>query len=195
MPSLLTLKATIFTREQLDTHISITQLFQIALAGRSNVGKSSLVNALAGRRQLAKTSSTPGKTRSINCYLVSPENFWLVDLPGYGYARCSHAERQKWANLIENYLENCKTLRALALLLDCRLSPQKLDKDLAAFAISRDIPLLPVLTKADQCKQAEQAKRQQEWAVLLDGIIPTPVSAKTGRGLNVLWAKLREGAV
>ena len=91
MNPVLTLETTAYTLEQL---ISLPEA-QIALAGRSNVGKSSLINALAGRKKLAKVSSTPGKTRSVNYYRVTPHDFYLVDLPGYGYARASHTEREK----------------------------------------------------------------------------------------------------
>ena len=161
-PPTLTLEATTFNKPQL-------QEAQIALAGRSNVGKSSLVNALARRKQLAKISATPGKTRSINFYRVAPDGFSLVDLPGYGYAKCSQEERKSWAKLIEYYLTNTPTLKALALLLDCRIPPQALDRDLADFARGHGIPLLPVLTKADKCTQVERSKRQQEWSRLLKG--------------------------
>ena len=126
----LTLETTAYTLDQL---LALPEA-QIALAGRSNVGKSSLINALAGRKKLAKVSATPGKTRSVNFYRVEPYKFYLVDLPGYGYARASHEERRKWAKLLEHYLADCKTLKALALLLDCRLPPQKLELELESFA-------------------------------------------------------------
>ena len=141
MPTL-TLESTVYTLQQL---LDVPEA-QVALAGRSNVGKSSLINALAVRKKLAKVSATPGKTRSINFYRVQPHNFFLVDLPGYGYARASHSERRSWATLLEKYLSTCKNLRALALLLDSRLPPQKLDLDLAGFARSCRLPLLPILT-------------------------------------------------
>ncbi len=189
MPSTLSLDATLFTKAQLLERLEMPQLEQIALAGRSNVGKSSLINALAGRKQLAKTSATPGKTRSINYYTVQPENFWLVDLPGYGYARCSKEERVAWAKLIEQYLTQCTALKGLALLLDSRLSPQKIDQDLAAFARANHLNILPVLTKADQTKQMDIAKRQKEWAALL-GVKPLVVAAKNGRGIEALWQAL-----
>ena len=186
----LTLEATTFNKEQLQTQLDILEArgaAQIALAGRSNVGKSSLVNALARRKQLAKISSTPGKTRSINFYAVEPGGFSLVDLPGYGYARCSHEERKSWAKLIEYYLTGCTRLKALALLLDCRIPPQALDRELADFARGHGLPLLPVLTKADKCSQLERAKRQKEWSVLLDGVQPLAVSSKEMRGISTLW--------
>ncbi len=192
--STLTLVATTFNREQLQAQLDALDArnaFQIALAGRSNVGKSSLVNALARRRQLAKISATPGKTRSINFYWVEPDGFALVDLPGYGYARCSHEERRSWAKLIEYYLTDRPSLKALALLLDCRIPPQALDRELADFARGHGIPLLPVLTKADKCSQTERAKKQQEWSLLLDGIRPLAVSAKELRGIDALWAAIR----
>lgn len=185
----LTLESTAYTLEQLTARPEA----QIALAGRSNVGKSSLVNALAGRKKLAKVSSTPGKTRSVNFYLVQPLNFYLVDLPGYGYARASHSERDKWAKLLERYLTHCTTLKALALLLDCRLSPQQLDLNLASFAQAHGLPLVPILTKADKCKQRERAARQKEWQNIL-GICPVLTSSSSRLGIDALWRELARAA-
>lgn len=178
----LTLETTAYTLEQL---ITLPEA-QIALAGRSNVGKSSLINALAGRKKLAKVSATPGKTRSVNFYRVTPQNFYLVDLPGYGYARASYTDREKWARLLERYLAECNNLKALALLLDSRLEPQKLDKDLAAFARSNGLNIVPVLTKADKCKQRERAARQREWQDLL-GRQPVVTSSNDRLGIDALW--------
>lgn len=185
----LALEATVYTPAQLMDRPEA----QIALAGRSNVGKSSLLNALAGRRKLAKVSATPGKTRSINFYRVEPAGFYLVDLPGYGYARASHAEREKWARLMEKYFLGCRALRALALLLDCRLPPQQLDKNLVDFARVHGLPLLPVLTKADKCSQRERAARQKEWELLLPRR-PLLTAAATGLGLDELWRGLAAAA-
>ncbi len=193
-PFRLTLLSTCFTKEQVQTQMAALeeeQKLQIALAGRSNVGKSSLINALAGTKKLAKTSATPGKTRSINFYMVEPDGFFLVDLPGYGYAKCSREERNAWAKLIEYYLTSCPNLVGLGLLLDCRLSPQNSDKELAAFAKSHNIRLLPLLTKADKCTQNEQNKRRKEWALLLDGVQPLVLSAVKGRGIKELQEMLR----
>ncbi len=164
---------------------------QVALAGRSNVGKSSLINCLAGRRQLAKTSATPGKTRSINFYAVSPLNYYLVDLPGYGYARCSKAERDKWAKLIDRYVQGNKLLRGMAVLLDCRLEPQQNDLNLTAWLQHLNLPMLAVLTKADKCTQKERARRQRQWADLLGAQqLPLLFSAKSGQGREGLWTGL-----
>lgn len=162
---------------------------QAAMAGRSNVGKSSLINALAGRKKLAKVSATPGKTKSINFYLVKPYDFYLVDLPGYGYAKASHQDRREWAETLEHYLVNAKELRILALLLDCRLTPQKLDLELAKYAESINLPILPVLTKIDKCTQKERTTTQTEWQNILN-IKPLMVSASKHTGLEKVWKTL-----
>lgn len=168
---------------------------QVALAGRSNVGKSSLVNCLAGRKALARISSTPGKTRSLNFYLVHPEQFYLVDLPGYGYARTSKTERAKWGRLIESYIRDSQHLCAVAVLLDGRLPPQKIDLELIAYLKAASIRLIPVLTKVDKCKQKDLAKRGNEWKELLGSNIPVHFSSKTGRGREKLWNRLVEAVI
>ncbi|WP_027367540.1 ribosome biogenesis GTP-binding protein YihA/YsxC [Desulfocurvibacter africanus] len=181
------LTSTIYTPDQL----SLPDAPQIALAGRSNVGKSSLINALAGTKKLAKVSGTPGKTRSINLYHVSPAGYYLVDLPGYGYARCSKQERQSWASLIDAYISKATALCAVAMLIDCRHSPQLLDLELGSYLRQIGMPILVVLTKADQCKQAERAKRQREWTEILGDIQrPVPFSARTSQGREELWQAL-----
>ncbi len=185
----LTLESTAYTLDQLTARPEA----QIALAGRSNVGKSSLINALAGRKKLAKVSSTPGKTRSVNFYMVEPLGFYLVDLPGYGYARASHGEREKWARLLEQYLIECSSLKALALLLDCRLPPQQLDLNLAAFAQRNRLLLVPILTKVDKCNQRERAFRQKEWQDIV-GICPVLTSSSNRFGIENLWRSLAEAA-
>lgn len=187
MPPQLILEHTVYTLAQLPA----IQLPNIALAGRSNVGKSSLINALAGQKNLAKVSAAPGKTRSLNFYRTPDNTMYLVDLPGYGYARCSKAEQTVFSRLIESYLINDIALRALVLLLDCRLEPQKLDIELAGFAGRQSIPLLPVLTKADKCTLRERSQRQKHWAALLDGQLPLICSAIKGWGVEAVWDELR----
>jgi len=186
----LTLEATAFTLDQLQKADSP----QIALAGRSNVGKSSLINALAGRKQLAKTSATPGKTRSVNYYRVQPDNFYLVDLPGYGYAKCSKTEQERWAALIENYLVSAKALRGLVLLLDSRLPPQKSDLAMLAFAMSHSVGLIPILTKADKCSRNDLQKRRKEWSALLP-VAPIITSSADRVGLDDVWQAMRDMAM
>jgi len=163
---------------------------QIALAGRSNVGKSSLLNRLAGRRQLAKTSATPGKTQSINFYRVEPGGYYLADLPGYGYARRSKEERAKWGALIEAYLTKTPTLRAVAVLLDCRLPPQSSDLDMVAWLRSCAVPALGVLTKADKCARRDQDAQKARWGRLLGAQEPVLFSAVTGLGVDALWERI-----
>ena len=189
MTPTLTLETTAYTLVQIPDREGA----QIAFAGRSNVGKSSLVNALAGRRKLAKVSSVPGKTRSINFYLAEPFGFYLVDLPGYGYARASHEERRAWGKLLHNYLSGNRRLKALAMLIDSRLPPQKLDLDLASFARQCGLPLLPILTKADKCKQRERSARAAEWRDIV-GVMPVVTSAEKRLGIPALWEALAKAA-
>lgn len=181
----LVLETTAYTIEQLTR----SEMPQLALAGRSNVGKSSLVNALAKRRKLARVSATPGKTRSVNHYRVEPWGFHLVDLPGYGYARASMAERAKWERLLERYLRDCRGLRSLVLLLDSRLEPQKADLMLVAYARSLNLRMLPVFTKADKCRQSELATRLNQWEEIL-GRRPVVTSSATRFGILTLWRAL-----
>jgi len=168
---------------------------QVALAGRSNVGKSSLINCLGGRKKLAKISSTPGKTRSINFFRVRPGGYHLVDLPGYGYAKCSKKERDAWAKVIEHYFTTSPFLKKVAVLLDCRLDPQQNDLDMTAYIQNLGIPLLAVLTKADKVKQRERSKRQSQWREMLkQDKNPLLFSSKTGMGRDALWSILDEYA-
>jgi len=168
---------------------------QVALAGRSNVGKSSLINCLAGRKGLAKVSSTPGKTQSVNFFRVEPAGYTLVDLPGYGYARRSQSERVKWGQLIEHFLTDNPGLRAVAVLLDVRVTPQQSDLELVGWLRHQGISILPVLTKCDKVNQREQAARQREWRDLLAGAAtPIRFSSVTGMGRDALWAALDERA-
>lgn len=194
MPPSLELIATVYLPQQLkDAPLDAPQ---VALAGRSNVGKSSLVNRLAGTKKLAKISSTPGKTRSINFYRVHPEGWYLVDLPGYGYARTSKVEREKWAELIEAYLTGATGLRAVAVLLDSRLDPQVLDMDMVSWLKQTGTAALAVLTKADKCKQQEIARRQAQWReIMRSPVTPLPFSAVTGKGTEKLWKLLADAAL
>ncbi len=186
----LELERTVYLKEQLDEMPAP----QIALAGRSNVGKSSLINALAGRKKLAKISATPGKTQSLNFYKVAPWDFYLVDLPGYGYAKVSKTERAKWAKLIDDYIKDNTWLRAVAVLLDARHPPQKNDLELIGYIQSRGVPVLPVLTKADKTKQRDREAVRKQWSVFLDSEKPLATSSQTGLGLTALWDILREVA-
>lgn len=183
----LTLEATAFTQAQLIR----SDAPQMALAGRSNVGKSSLVNALAGRKSLAKVSATPGKTRSVNYYLIGQGPAFLVDLPGYGYAKCGKEEQARWAALLEYYFRSTPGLAGLILLLDSRLSPQKADKDLLAFATSLSLPVIPVLTKSDKCGKKELAACERAWSALVDGTSLIATSSVGKKGISELWQAIQ----
>jgi len=179
----LLLEATAFNQSQLIR----PDAPQVALAGRSNVGKSSLVNALAGRKTLAKVSAAPGKTRSINYYHIGASGAYIVDLPGYGYARCSQEERNAWARLMTWYVNNTQGLRGLILLLDARLLPQKADLELLAFANSCALDILPVLTKADKCNKKKLAACIHAWGAHLDRTTLLCTSAKDKTGVGKAW--------
>lgn len=132
-------------------------LDEIALAGRSNVGKSSLINTLLNRKNLARTSSAPGKTQTLNFYLVNDE-FYLVDVPGYGYAKVSKSQRESFGVMIQDYLETRANLKALILLIDSRHEPTKDDIAMYEYAQYLKLPILVILTKIDKLKKNQQNK-------------------------------------
>ncbi|MGN1272760.1 MAG: ribosome biogenesis GTP-binding protein YihA/YsxC [Lactobacillus sp.] len=130
---------------------------EIALAGRSNVGKSSLINTLLKRKNLARTSSQPGKTQTLNFYLVNDE-FYLVDVPGYGYAKVSQKRRQEFGEMIQDYLETRPNLKGLVILIDSRHEPTKDDIAMYEYAQYLNIPILVVCTKMDKIKKSQTNK-------------------------------------
>ncbi len=132
---------------------------EIAIVGRSNVGKSSLINAIFNRN-IAKVSSSPGKTRLINFFLLN-DNIYFVDLPGYGYAAVSKAERQKWKRMIETYFQTRENLSLVIMLVDSRHEPTKLDIMMKEWLESLGIPYVVVATKADKLNQSEKAKAKK----------------------------------
>ncbi len=162
---------------------------ELALLGRSNVGKSSLLNRLVGRRKLAFTSATPGKTRLIHCYrVVRPgRELLLVDLPGYGWARVSKAERGRWKALVEGYLEKRAALGAALLLQDLRRDVSEDETLLLDWLSERDVPALVVLTKTDKLKAMRRAARIEALSKQLDPASVLPTSARTGEGIDPLW--------
>ncbi|RKD28968.1 ribosome biogenesis GTP-binding protein YihA/YsxC [Thermohalobacter berrensis] len=133
---------------------------EIALAGRSNVGKSSLINTLVNRKKLARTSSQPGKTQTINFYSINNDEFRLVDLPGYGYARVSMKEREKWGKMIENFLTSRRTLAEVILLLDIRHSPGEHDKMMYNWIKSFGYNGIIIATKADKISKGKWMKHK-----------------------------------
>lgn len=170
----------------------LDDLPQIAFAGRSNVGKSSLMNALLGRKNLVKTSSIPGKTRQLNFFLVD-QLFYFVDLPGFGYARISKEERVRISKLIENYLRHSTQLRGLLYLIDLRTGGTELDIEMVQTLASSGVPMLLVATKGDKLKRSEQnrALQQIQNRFQLDEP-PHWVSSSSGRGVDELWSAIEE---
>jgi GTP-binding protein len=160
---------------------------EVAFAGRSNVGKSSLINRLVGRRKLARTSNTPGRTREINFFRVN-DDFVIADLPGYGYARISKEARASWKPLIEGYLTGSPTLRGVVQLLDARHEPTGEDLEMLDFLAKTGLPTLVVATKIDKLKKSEAAKRPREIAAAtgIDEEQIIPFSAETGEGRDEL---------
>lgn len=162
---------------------------EIAFMGRSNVGKSSLLNALLGRKKLAYTSKKPGKTREFNYYLVD-RRFYFVDLPGFGYAKVSKKERERWAALIERYLTERMSLRAVVHLIDSRHPPMEADEDVIDFMREEDVPHLLALTKADKLSSNKRVQSKRRVETLLESVgLELPVvltSAKTNRGIGEL---------
>src|SRR5512135_371050 len=139
---------------------------QIAFAGRSNVGKSSIINALLHRKSLVKTSQTPGKTQLINFFIINGA-FYFVDLPGYGYARAPHAVTDAWAPMIEGYLKDSPALRAVVVLLDSRREPDERDMRLIEWLRQYGIPAIFTLTKADKLNRQEAVRAQRDVQVRL----------------------------
>ncbi|MEW6683896.1 MAG: ribosome biogenesis GTP-binding protein YihA/YsxC [Nitrospirota bacterium] len=165
---------------------------EIAFAGRSNVGKSSLLNLVLGRRGLAKVSGTPGKTQTINFFLVN-RAYFFVDLPGYGYARVPRSVQRNWRSLIEAYLTGRPELRAVALLVDPRLPPTELDRTMHEWLSSYHIPEIVIATKADQVPRGRRRSAQDHIAAALSlshDQAPVFVSARTGEGRLDLWSRI-----
>ncbi len=167
---------------------------EIAFAGKSNVGKSSLINALMNRKSLARTSSSPGKTQTINFYNINSE-MYLVDLPGYGYAKVSEAEKAKWGKMIENYLHTSKQLRAVFLLIDIRHEPGKNDKTMYDWIVYQGYQPIIIATKLDKLKrsQVQKAIKVVRTGLGLKGSdIVIPFSAETKQGREEIYALMDE---
>jgi GTP-binding protein len=165
---------------------------EIAFVGRSNVGKSSLLNTLVRRKNLAKTSNTPGRTQLINFFLIN-DRYIFVDLPGYGFARVPEAVRRNWGPMVETYLKERPNLRLVVLILDIRRDPSVQDLDLLGWLDAYRIPVLPVLTKTDKLSknQVQRRARLIEEALKTEAgreARPLLFSAKTGEGKDALWS-------
>ena len=162
---------------------------EIAFAGKSNVGKSSLINGLLNRKSLARTSATPGKTQTINFYNVN-DQMYLVDLPGYGYAKVSEAEKIKWGQLIERYLHNSKQLKAVFLLIDIRHEPSANDKMMYNWIVEMGYNPIIIATKLDKIKRSQiqkHVKMIKQGLELIPGTVVIPFSSTTKQGRDEIW--------
>jgi GTP-binding protein len=176
-----------------------SDLPEVAFIGRSNVGKSSLINSLLQRKGLAKVSRTPGKTRLVNLFRITSDDpglahFVMVDLPGYGYAKVSKALRAQWAPLIEQYFGGSEQLRVVIVLVESRVLSEQ-DRQTIAWLLSVGRPPIVVATKVDRLKMSERVgtlRRLQEGLGLLEGDAVIPYSSVTGEGRERLWAVLKE---
>jgi GTP-binding protein len=164
---------------------------EVAFAGRSNVGKSSLINTLVNRKGLARISSSPGKTQSINFYLVN-RSLCLVDLPGYGYAKVPQQVRKRWSPLIEDYCRTRKNLRGVVIIIDARVGPTSLDISLIQWLRDLRLPALITVTKVDKLSKNKlvQALRQTAEALSVDPEEICTFSAHTGQGKKELWQRI-----
>lgn len=165
---------------------------EIALAGRSNVGKSSFINKMLNRKSLARTSSKPGKTQTLNFFKINNE-FYFVDVPGYGFARVSKTEKEKWGKMIEEYFIDRQPLRAVVQLVDLRHPPTRDDKDMYDFLKYHGIPTVIVATKADKISKGQWQKHMKVVKETL-GIHPGDsvilFSSETGQGKDETWKEL-----
>jgi len=169
---------------------------EVAFAGRSNVGKSSLINTLVHRKGLAKTSATPGRTQALNFFSVA-DRFYLVDLPGYGYAVASREAKKSWQRMIEIYLSHRDNLRAVVVILDIRRDPSKGDAELIQWLKEYRRKVILVLTKSDKLSRHQVISRAQSIGEELKGIsedLPTVFSAKTKQGREEIWGKIMQAA-
>lgn len=173
---------------------------EVAFAGKSNVGKSSLINALMNRKSLARTSSSPGKTQTINFYMVTgrretedtdaDESIYLVDLPGYGYAKVPQSEKEKWGKMIENYLHRSRQLKAVFLLIDIRHDPSANDRMMYDWILHNGFSPIIIATKLDKLKRSQvskQIKAVKQGLQVRPGTILIPFSAETKQGREEIW--------
>ena len=168
---------------------------EVSFVGRSNVGKSSLLNRLLGRKQLARVSSVPGKTANINFFDVDGAKF--VDLPGYGYAKVSHTEKQRWADLIGGYFEQERSFNLVISLVDIRHEAQKLDLQMVDFLAEAELPFVVALTKADKITRNKQnqaaAALRSSFGLAQEQIIIT--SSETGLGIDELRRRIEDATL
>ena len=172
------------------THWTTDGRLEIAFLGRSNVGKSSLINSLLLRKGLARTSNTPGRTQSINFFLIN-EAFYFADLPGYGYAKVSKTMRADWGKMAAEYLTDRQELALCVQLVDSRHHPTPLDLQLNEWLVHYGKPHIVAATKTDKLSNNELRKSLAEIGKMLTNVKIVPYSARTGRGREELWAEIK----
>ncbi|MDD5712895.1 MAG: ribosome biogenesis GTP-binding protein YihA/YsxC [Smithellaceae bacterium] len=177
------------------SHYPRENLPEVAFVGRSNVGKSSLINALVQRKNLARTSNTPGRTQLINFFRVN-DNVVFVDLPGYGFAKVPEQVRRNWGPMIEDYLKQSAALRLVILILDIRRDPSDEDLLLIEWLIAYGRPFIFVLTKADKLSRNEQIMRKKKIGIVIGeaGGGTILFSARTGEGRTAIWERIAQHA-
>lgn len=187
-------KAEIITSAAKKEQYPQTNLKEIALAGRSNVGKSSFINKIINRRNLVRTSSKPGKTQTLNFYNIN-DIFCFVDVPGYGYAKVPKSEKEKWARMMEEYFEFREELGLVMLIVDLRHNPTQDDISMYHYIKHFDIPVVVVATKADKVKKSMKQKNINQIKIKMNIDLNDPViafSSETGEGKDLVWRHLTQ---
>lgn len=173
------------------------ELPEVAFAGKSNVGKSSLINGLMNRKSYARTSAQPGKTQTINFYNIE-HKLYFVDLPGYGYAKVSQETKVKWGKMIENYLKKSKMLRVIFLLIDIRHEPSANDKEMYEWILYHGFEPVIIATKLDKINRSQkdkQIKLMKQTLKVKPGTVVIPFSAETKQGRDEIWACIEKAAL
>ena len=186
-------KAEFFASYGLFSQIPECDRTEIVFAGHSNVGKSTLINKIFNRKSLARVSSVPGKTATINFFTL--ENVYFVDLPGYGYAKVSHSEKKRWSGLIEGYLQSDRQIEIVFLLIDMRHAPSQDDIDMVNFLIDTEMPFVIVLTKADKLNKTKRAEMMEDFTRTIpcfDQIHVIPFSSQTAEGVEEIRSIIEE---
>lgn len=169
----------------------LPSLPEVAFVGKSNVGKSSLINRLLNRKKLVKTSATPGKTQQINFFLIN-ESFRFVDLPGYGFAKVPQSLREAWDRLMDAYLQRRTGLQGVVFIIDGRHDPSPLDLEMNSWLRGLSVPMIVAINKTDKIKKAKLSRQlSQLGAAYCPGEAPITFSAKTGAGRDELWTRLQ----
>jgi GTP-binding protein len=183
--------ATFLTAAEDSTSYPKGGLTEIAFAGRSNVGKSSMINCLLGRHNLVKTSRTPGHTRKLNFFLIN-DSLIFVDLPGYGFARVPLAIKNKWGPMMDRYIRERKELSGVVVVVDCRLTLLEADSRMIDYVSSCDIPVVVVATKGDKLTHGKRVQQRNLIARALDERAPVVIFSSTnGLGKNELWKEIK----